>query len=109
MTQTQKVQVLLETLKLIPTPHQWRHDVSFDEACTVEPPYTLSCALEKGHIAVMGSYDNRSSVMNRLRIIIYVNYLWRTGIHPIYGFGKHSKTTHAEVVGVLQMAIKSFQ
>lgn len=109
MTQTQKVQVLLETLKLIPTPHQWRHDISFEEACNDAPPITLSCALEKGHIAVMGSYDNRSSVMNRLRFIIYVNYFWRTGIHPIYSFGKHPKTTHAEVVVVLQKAIKSFQ
>lgn len=105
MNDQQKIEVLEFTKTLLKDETQYRKDVSFEETCNNTPPYTFSCALRAAHIHVMGVYDNRSQVMNLLRLIIYWNYFWRTGIHPIYSFGKHKKTILADVHNVINIAI----
>jgi hypothetical protein len=109
MTDIQKISVLKATLALISPVGHYKKDKKFVESCEALPPYTLSCALRLAHEQVMGAYDNRSQVMNSLRIIIYWNYFWRTGIHPIYSFGKHEKTTTADIIKVLTIAIKNIK
>jgi UDP-glucose 4-epimerase len=109
MTDEQKILVLQETIQLFSLENSYKKDENFVEDCAPLPPYTLSCALKLAHEKVMGTYDNRSTVMNTLRLIIYWNYFHRTGIHPIYSFGKHKNTTRQDIIKILNIAINNFK
>ncbi len=109
MTDLQKIAILELTIEMMSIPSNYIKDTSFNQACTSNPPYTFSCALQLAHEKVMSTYDNRSEVMNSIRVIIYWNYFWRTGIHPIYSFSKHKKTTSAEIMHILNIALNNIK
>lgn len=109
MTDLQAIQILDEAIKLLADPHHWTKEEDFGEECTAgQTIFSLACALKIAHEKVVGAFESRSMVMKKLRGKIRQHFLWRHGIHPIYSFNKHKKTTHFELMFLLHNTRKAF-
>jgi len=110
MTNEQATDILDEAIKTLEDASKWTKQEDFGAACSAtQPTFSLACALKLAHIKVMGSFKPRSAVMEKVRGKIRRYFLLRHGIHPIYSFNKHRKTTHFEVLFILQNARKDFR
>ena len=101
-----ELRVLHQTLKFLIIPSSWEKNSEFNEICNMEgSKFTLGCALEKAQLEIRGEKKNRSKEMGIIRRCIYFNYFWRAGIHPITYFNRNSRTSHDDIVFVLQKCI----
>lgn len=80
----------------------WNKHSEFGEDCDFNSSVqTLSCAIRKAQIEVIGVYKHRSLLMKIIRNKIQKHFFFRQGFHPIDGFNKHKRTSHKEVVFLL--------
>ncbi len=103
------IKVLDECLNLLATEQQWSPKAEFGEPCDFNGDrYTFGCALEKAQLMHRGEKVNRSQEMRTVRRKIYQHFFWRAGIHPVTYFSRHRKTTHEDILFVLNEARKKF-
>lgn len=110
MTNEKATEILNEAIKTLEDASRWTKQEEFGAECSAtQTTFSLACALKLAHIKVTGVFESRSVVMEKVRGKIRRHFLLRHGIHPIYSFNKHRKTTHFEVLFILQNAKKDFR
>lgn len=96
----------LKALQLVITQLQnkahWKKESHFGEDCALSNPQSLGCALKNAQLSLTGEYQHRNLLMRVVRKKIGKHFFCRQGIHPIDGFNKHPKTTHQEVLFILE-------
>ena len=99
----QDLKILQQVKEQLINKDQWKKESTFGEACSPSTStQTLGCALKNAQIALTGEYQHRNLLMRIVRTKIRKHFFWRQGFHPIDGFNKHPKTTHQEVVFLLE-------
>lgn len=97
--------VINKTLEILNKPENWKRDSELTESCNQDDnAHSLGCSLKLAQLNIRGEKLNRSKEMGTIRRIIYFNYLWRAGIHPITYFNRHRKTTYDDIMKVLLKA-----
>lgn len=80
----------------------WNKASTFEEVCDVEAEeQSLRCAIRKAQIEHTGKYEHRNVLMRTIRREIGRHFFGRQGMHPIDGFNKHSKTSHEDILFLL--------
>lgn len=87
----------------------WNQSSTFEEVCDLErQKQSLRCAIRKAQIELTGTYEHRNALMRTVRREIGKHFFCRQGMHPIDGFNKHSKTTHEDILFLLEEVKKQF-
>ncbi len=103
-------QVIEKTIDILSLEEHWTKEGEFDDDCvSARDQYTLACALNKAHIEVRGEYKNRSCEMETVRYFIARHFFKRLKYHPIHGFNSHEKTTHGDVIFLLEKVLKKYK
>lgn len=83
----------------------WNKHSKFEEECNLDASQqTLRCAIRKAQIELTGTFENRNYLMRMVRQKIQQHFFFRQGVHPINSFNKHPKTSHKEVLFILNSA-----
>ncbi len=98
----QDLAVLQEAKSLLSNSENWAKDSKRE--CQGGPPYNLYCALERASIAITGQYIHRRPALQEVRFVIDDRYKDRWQIHRLGDFNGHEKTTHTEVIEVIDTA-----
>lgn len=85
----------------------WNKQSKFGEECDLgTSQQTLGCAIKKAQIEIIGVYKHRSRLMKMIRHKIQKHFFFRQGFHPIDGFNKNKRTSHKEILFLLN-AVKT--
>ena len=97
--------VVNEALSMLSEASSWNKQSEFGETCDkANTKHTLGCAMELSQVKVKHTKKSWSKEMMTVRGVIYMNFFWRAGLHPFTYFNRHKKTTHADILFVLNKA-----
>lgn len=101
------LKILLLTKEILSLEESWQHDSS--QVCNSNKKYTLYCALQKGSIEALGTFNHRRSALQHVRFAIDDYYRNRWEVHRLADFNNHRLTTFKDIHKVIDIAKETIQ
>ncbi|MBT8232928.1 MAG: hypothetical protein HKO66_10215 [Saprospiraceae bacterium] len=110
MANEMAVKVVLETIDLLKDEANWEKNSEYDEDCSKQTDkLTLGCALVKSQMLIRGEVKDRAREMGIIRRVIHKHYFIAGGIHPITYFNSNRRTTHDDLMNVLNLSLEKLK
>jgi len=99
---TNSLRIISHVILQLENKAHWNKNSTFQEKCDQSSEVqTLRCAIKKAQIEITGKFENRTPFMKIIRKKIRKYFFFRQGVHPINSFNTNKKTTHKELLFLL--------